>query len=730
MQNLVNTIEQKLVEAYSIRINNLTKSIIIANQALQDSLLIKNKVLIGKSYSQLALYHMIVGEMQRAKYYSESAIKIFNELGDERGLADVKYVLAAVYYKTNQYHLGLIHFNDALKIYKKHDDYCNQSRTEKSLGTIFECIGDITSAFKVYKSAIQNAKKINDLNLESNVYNNLSGILIKKGKINFAKQIINRSIELKTQTKDIRGMAYALYGKGKIYHFCGEYNKAKELYNESLSIHKEMSENTGVVMTMTKLAALYFELEEIDKALQLANEGLLLSESLKFSMCTIKLNRIIYLIYKKIGDFEKALHYFENHLLEKETVINTQTLKVIESYELISKMEKIENEAILQREKQKILEKKNLDELENYKRKQEFLSIMSHEIRTPLNAIVASLVLLDDKIVNEGKKIIKNLKFASDNLISVVNDVLDFNRLDGQNVKLELLSTNINFLCQNTVEMFERFAKSKNIQLRYLSTVNITNYYLIDPTKLAQILNNLISNAIKFTDEGSVELEIKLINCGEQKDLISFRVTDTGEGISADSLPHIFDSFSQLKPYLTRKHGGTGLGLAIVKRLIELHNSKITVESKLYKGSSFYFELELEKSHEIQIQINDKKQLIGKKILIVDDTKMNGMLLSKLLKKWNMEIQYLDTGKKAIEIIKYQKFDFILMDIHMPEMNGFEVSKYIRITENLNTQTPIFALTADILADTDQDFKKYFSGIIFKPFDTEKLYNLLVSYLD
>ncbi|QYS85681.1 tetratricopeptide repeat protein [Flavobacterium oreochromis] len=730
MQNLVNTIEQKLVEAYSIRINNLTKSIIIANQALQDSLLIKNKVLIGKSYNQLALYHMIVGEMQRAKYYSESAIKIFNELGDERGLADVKYVLAAVYYKTNQYHLGLIHFNDALKIYKKHDDYCNQSRTEKSLGTIFECIGDITSAFKVYKSAIQNAKKINDLNLESNVYNNLSGILIKKGKINFAKQIINRSIELKTQTKDIRGMAYALYGKGKIYHFCGEYNKAKELYNESLSIHKEMSENTGVVMTMTKLAALYFELEEIDKALQLANEGLLLSESLKFSMCTIKLNRIIYLIYKKIGDFEKALHYFENHLLEKETVINTQTLKVIESYELISKMEKIENEAILQREKQKILEKKNLDELENYKRKQEFLSIMSHEIRTPLNAIVASLVLLDDKIVNEGKKIIKNLKFASDNLISVVNDVLDFNRLDGQNVKLELLSTNINFLCQNTVEMFERFAKSKNIQLRYLSTVNITNYYLIDPTKLAQILNNLISNAIKFTDEGSVELEIKLINCGEQKDLISFRVTDTGEGISADSLPHIFDSFSQLKPYLTRKHGGTGLGLAIVKRLIELHNSKITVESKLYKGSSFYFELELEKSHEIQIQINDKKQLIGKKILIVDDTKMNGMLLSKLLKKWNMEIQYLDTGKKAIEIIKYQKFDFILMDIHMPEMNGFEVSKYIRITENLNTQTPIFALTADILADTDQDFKKYFSGIIFKPFDTEKLYNLLVSYLD
>ncbi|AEW86074.1 hybrid sensor histidine kinase/response regulator [Flavobacterium columnare NBRC 100251 = ATCC 23463] len=730
MLNSVNTIEQKLVEAYSIRINNLTKSIVIANQALKASLFINNKALIGKSYSQLALYHMIVGEMQKAKHYSENAIRIFKELGEDKGLADAKYGLAGVYYKTNQYHLGLIHFSDALKIYKKYDDYCNQSRTEKSLGTIFECIGDITSAFKVYKSAIRNAKKANDLNLESNVYNNLSGILIKRGKINFANQIIDKSIELKTQTNDIRGMAYALYGKGKVYHFYKEYSKAKEFYNKSLNIHKEMGENAGIVMVMTKLAALYFETQQIDKALQFAKEGLLLGASLQFSICTIKLNRILYLIYKSLGDFEKALCYFERHLLEKETVINTQTLKVIESYELIAKMEKIENEVILQREKQKILEKKNLDELENYKRKQEFLSIMSHEIRTPLNAIVASLVLLDDKIVNEGKKIIRNLKFASDNLISVVNDVLDFNRLDGQNVKLELVSTNINFLCQNTVEVFERFANAKNIELQYISTVSLANYYLIDPTKLTQILNNLISNAIKFTDKGSVQLELNIVNCGEKTDLISFRVTDTGEGISEENLPRIFESFSQLKPYLTRKHGGTGLGLAIVKRLIELHKSTIIVESELYKGTSFYFELELEKSKEILIKVNEKKQLIGKKVLIVDDTKMNGMLLSKLLSKWSMEIQYINTGKKAIEIVKNQKFDFILMDIHMPEMNGFEVSKEIKMTDNLNVQTPIFALTADVLADADADFKKYFSGIIFKPFDIDKLYNLLVAYGD
>ncbi|AUX17110.1 hypothetical protein AQ623_01370 [Flavobacterium columnare] len=170
-----------------------------------------------------------------------------------------------------------------------------------------------------------------------------------------------------------------------------------------------------------------------------------------------------------------------------------------------------------------------------------------------------------------------------------------------------------------------------------------------------------------------------------------------------------------------------------MKKLVALFGGTIFLESEEGKGTKVVFQLNFEIDvNQILIKVNEKKHevLIGKKVLIVDDTKMNGMLLSKLLSKWSMEIQYINTGKKAIEIVKNQKFDFILMDIHMPEMNGFEVSKEIKMTDNLNVQTPIFALTADVLADADADFKKYFSGIIFKPFDIDKLYNLLVAYGD
>lgn len=724
--NEIFEIEKLLSEAHSIRINSLSKSIEITQQALLLSEKSNNKPLIAKSLSRLALYKMVIGEMELAAQYAKKSISIFSELNDEKGLADALYSLAGVYYKTNEYHLGLINFTEALKIYRKHNDFYNQSRTEKSLGTIYEFIGDTTNAFIVYKNAVKNAKKINDSNLVSNVYNNVSGLLAKNGKLVFAMKLIDKSIELKTHTNDIRGMAYALYGKAKVYSHLNENIKAEDFFFKALEIHQKMGENTGLAMTYTKLGELYLKTNDLKKALEYALKGYGLANSLKLSMSTIKLNRLIYSIYKKEENSEKALHYLEQHLKEKEAVINSQTLKVIENYEMINKMKSLEKKAELQKQKQELLKKQNRDELDNYRKKQEFLSIMSHEIRTPLNAITSTISLLDDEVSKEGKIMLNNLKFASNNLINIVNDVLDFNKLDTNNSKLELSSTNLNFLCQNSIEVFNRLAKEKNIELEYLSNINPDSNYLIDQTKVGQILNNLISNAIKFTESGKVKLEIKLIESIENKDKIFFAVTDTGEGIPETDVFQIFNTFSQLKPYLTRKQGGTGLGLAIVKKLIELHNSQIFVESKLGVGSKFYFELELEKTQKSIFKVIKHNELKGKKALIVDDTKMNAILLKKLLSKWEIETEYAESGKAALKYAECQVFDFILMDIHMPEMNGFEASREIRTTQNYNSSTPIFAITADILADAQEDFHKYFSGIIFKPFETEKLYDLLL----
>jgi signal transduction histidine kinase/CheY-like chemotaxis protein len=523
-------------------------------------------------------------------------------------------------------------------------------------------------------------------------------------------------------------MAYAIYGKAKVYYFLNEFEKSEELFLKALEIHQKMGENTGICMTFNKLAELYFKIKHFQKALDIALKGLQLSANLNLAMSTIKLNKIISLIYSELGDFEKAYHYLQQHLKEKEVVINIQTLKVIENYEMITKMNSLKKEAELQKEKQEILENKNRDEIEAYRQKQEFLSIMSHEIRTPLNAITTTISILDDNVLEEGKKMLNNLKFASNNLINIVNDVLDFTKLDTNNAKIVSCSTNLDLLCQNVTEVYLRQAREKNVELEYTTNVPKENNYLIDQTKLTQVLNNLISNAIKFTDKGKVTLNIDLTNKNGKIDKVLFSVIDTGEGISRRDLNNIFDSFSQLKPYLTRKQGGTGLGLAIVKKLVELFGGKIYVKSKIGEGSTFYFELPFEKTEILQYSVaTSYDKLIGKRILIVDDTKMNAILLMKLLSKWKLVSEYVESGSQALNKVEQSEYDFILMDIHMPEMNGFEVSEKIKNGNNLNKSTPIFAVTADVLADTEENFSKLFNGIIFKPFEIEKLYQTLVN---
>ncbi|WP_130734378.1 ATP-binding protein [Flavobacterium sp. J27] len=725
-----------LDEAHQIRINNISKSISLTLNALELSSELGNKSLLARSYSQLGLYYMIIGEMTQAEVYAKVALALFVELNDERGIADAKYSLAGVYYKTNLYHLGLISFLDALKIYQRKGDYYNQSRTEKSLGTIYGYIGDQNAALKSYYSAVRNARKVKDFNLESNVYNNLSGILAKNGKLKFAMAFIEKSIQLKEITQDIRGMAYALYGKGKVYFYLQEYKKAETYYLKALKMHNEMGENTGKAMTYTKLGELYYAKNDLELALEAAFMGLEIANKLRIAMSTIKLKKLIYLIFKAKQEHELALDYFERYQKEKESVINAQTLKVIENYELISKMEVLKNEAKLHKEKQLLLEKKNLDEAKAIKMRQDFLSIMSHEIRTPLNAITSIVELLNDEVSLEGEELLGSLKFASSNLIKIVNDVLDFTKLDSNKSKLEMAPVSLAHLVKNIVSVYDKQAKEKGLYIKLNCTIPTQNYYNVDETKLTQILNNLISNAIKFTDKGGVELSIKEVKIGTKKNTFLFEVKDTGEGISKENLEEIFESFSQVKPILTRKQGGTGLGLAIVKKIIALHKSKIKVKSTLGKGTTFYFKLKFSRNESFQGDVNLEnrigKQIIDlkdKKVLIIEDTVINAVLLQKILSKWEITSEHVETGKMALEKVKESRYDYILMDIHMPEMNGIEVAKLIKTTPNANLKTPILALTADTMVTSKNYETNYFSGVLWKPFEINKLKETLENVL-
>jgi hypothetical protein len=244
---------------------------------------------------------------------------------------------------------------------------------------------------------------------------------------------------------------------------------------------------------------------------------------------------------------------------------------------------------------------------------------------------------------------------------------------------------------------------------------------------LGQILGNLISNAIKYTDNGYVRMEIDVKHREANKDLIGIRISDSGIGIPKPLQEQIFESFYQPESVSTRKKGGTGLGLAIVKRLIDLHESNIQVESEPEKGSSFSFNIWMVPSiAEVHAPSTISDKLSGKLALIAEDNMVNATVSKKLLSNWGAKSEHAVNGNDAIHFARMKKYDFILMDIHMPEMNGIEAARIIRSTENPNKLTPIFALTADINSDND-NHENLFNGILRKPIEIDKLFLALAN---
>ena len=452
-----NSVITLLDDAYATRINNLSRSIVLAQEALSISRDINDKELQGKSLSQLSLFNMIKGKYDLSIQMAEEALVYFKELNDEKGIADVKYNIAGIYYKTDNFHLGLINLIDCLGTYRKYNDYHNQARAYKSLGTIYEYFGDLKNAIKSYESSIEAARKAADINLESNAYNPLSGIYLKQNKIELAGDIIDKAILLKERANDLRGLAFALYGRAKVYTAIGEYQKAEADFIRSLEIHNEMGERLGAAMAYRKLGALYIQMGDLAKAKTTLLKALEVSNEYNIAMTRFEANYHLSQVYRLENNPAEALKYLEQYIEQKEAVINAQTLQVIENYELITRMESIEKETQLQKERAEIIEKKNFAE-QAFKVRQEFLSTMSHEIRTPLNAVITISSLLKGSPDGEDKQLLSSLKFAANNLLLIINDILDFTKLDSGKANLELRPANFSLLLENIRNTYDSMA--------------------------------------------------------------------------------------------------------------------------------------------------------------------------------------------------------------------------------------------------------------------------------
>jgi signal transduction histidine kinase len=436
---------------------------------------------------------------------------------------------------------------------------------------------------------------------------------------------------------------------------------------------------------------------------------------------------------KSFENFE-VTHTFTD-IGEKIMVLNARLIiQKANSEQLI--LLAIEDMTTHKRIKRELIEAKTIAEAARHKAeiataaKQQFLSNMSHEIRTPMNAMLGfTRVALKTDLTAKQREYLTAIKTSGDSLIVLINDILDLAKVDAGKITFEHKSFKLADSMASMLHLFEPKIQEKNLVLKTNYDENIPEILRGDAVRLHQILLNLLGNAVKFTNVGTITVSVKLISEDTEKAIVEFAVSDTGIGIAADKIDQIFENFHQAASDTAHLFGGTGLGLAIVKQLVKAQDGTIKVESKEHKGSTFSFRLNFDKT-DIKAEIVPDIEALNTeikniKVLVVEDMLLNQLLMKTILDDFGFERDIAGNGQIAIDQLKIKSYDIILMDLQMPVMNGFEATKYIRNT--LKSNIPIIALTADVTTvDLEKCTAVGMNDYIAKPVDEHILYHKIM----
>ena len=369
------------------------------------------------------------------------------------------------------------------------------------------------------------------------------------------------------------------------------------------------------------------------------------------------------------------------------------------------------------------------------KAKSEFLSNMSHEIRTPMNAIIGlSELLLKESLTDKQLENLKSIKYSADNLLVIINDILDFSKIESGKIEFESINFDLFSKVQEIRKTFIFKAEEKGIGLKFHVDERISQFVIGDPFRLNQILLNLLSNALKFTKEGTVSLIVDLVSEDEENVEIKFNVIDTGIGIPKDKLASVFESYTQAYTDITRRFGGTGLGLAITRELVTMQNGQINIESEPGKGSTFSVMLQFQKGiaenqatvDEQIAEMLEKRDFDGMSVLLVEDNVMNQFVAHQVLELWNIKVDFENDGLEATDKLKINDYALVLMDLQMPVMSGYQATAFIRDKTNKlrNPEIPIIALTADAFPETKKKvMEEGMNDFVTKPLEQNDLYN-------
>ena len=693
-------------------------------------------------YSSLSNSNIQNNNYKNALSYTQKAILYATKNKNIKDLAHQNLNLGEIYYSLKKYDDAIESFLKSATLLKNFDPSPDHAALYYHLGSCYMKKENFDSASMYFQRAksINNILKIPDT---AELFNLQKGLIYKsKNKLSSALSVF-KTIIAKPNTLDLLNTkAEALYQIGSIEATKNRNNLALNYLNKALQLNGKTQNPEQKSNILLALSSIYEKMLDKNNAYSYLKQHL----NLKESITILNNERLGIDDYQKFKATERlkeiAQTNYENKEQEKASkfskLISILAIALISILSLLSlslyKNNIIRNQSnLLLKEKNKELEVAKDKAEKASKARSEFLSTVSHELRTPLNAINGiTHLLLEENPKKTQMDYLSSLKFSGDYLTKFINEILEINKIESNKFEIEYTSFNLKQLLINIQNSLKELAFINNNNFKLEIDPTIPDYLIGDTTKLSQIILNLINNALKFTKNGVVTVIAHLDSIEDKKATIYFEITDTGIGIPEDKLLSVFDSFSQGSIEVNRKYGGTGLGLTIVKKLTKILGGQINLKSTVGKGSTFSFHLLFQISAqpsliEAKPKTNYQAKLLNKKILLVEDNKINQMISKKMLERKGINCTIIDCGEDAIEIAKNNKFDLILMDVHLPGINGTIATQEIRI---FDPTTPIIALTA-ISLNENRDMLLSFgmNDVITKPFIPEEFYTVIAEYI-
>ena len=693
-------------------------------------------------YSSLSNSNIQINNYKEALLHSQKAIDYAKKNKNIKDQAQQTFNLGKIYFDLKKYDDAIETLLKSAALFSNFKPSSKHSATYYHIGLCYMQKQDYDRASIYFERArsINDKLRIPDV---AELLNLQKGLIYKsKNKLDLALSAFKIIIAKSDNAALTNTKAEATYQIGKIEASRNRNNLALNYLNKALELNSKSENLEQKSNILLALSDVY------EKTLDKNNAYFYLKQhlNLKENITILNNERLGIDDYKKFKESEKlkeiAQANYENKEQEKANkfskLISIFAIALISILSLLSlslyKNNIIRNQSnLLLKEKNKELEIAKDKAEKASKARSEFLSTVSHELRTPLNAINGiTHLLLEENPKKNQLDYLSSLKFSGDYLTKFINEILEINKIDSNKSEIEYTSFNLKKLLTDIKHSLKELAVVNNNTFNLEVDAAIPDYLIGDPTKLSQIILNLINNALKFTKNGNVTVITNLSTLEDKKATLYFEVTDTGIGIPEDKLASVFDSFSQGSIEVNRKYGGTGLGLTIVKKLIKILGGHIKLKSVVGEGSSFSFQLLFQISAqpsliEAKPKKNYQAKLLNKKILLVEDNKINQMISKKMLERKGINCTLIDCGEDAIEIAKNNKFDLILMDVHLPGINGTIATQKIRIFDPI---TPIIALTA-ISLNENRDMLLSFgmNDVITKPFIPEEFYSMIAEYI-